>query len=93
MSIMKKRCAAGAKDCGNFLAAESHSSFPLSSSLSHEGALAGHYFSIKSTKREVLKCDFSTACSPGFFFFFFFFLFFLLFFSFLSFFFSFLFFF
>ena len=34
----------GAKDCGNFLAAESHGKYPLPSSITHEGTLYNHYF-------------------------------------------------
>ena len=57
-------CAAGAKDCGNFLAAQSHGAYPLPSSLTHEGALYSHYFQVAPTSEEVVKCDFTTASSP-----------------------------
>mmetsp|Transcript_12031 Transcript_12031/g.15982 ORF Transcript_12031/g.15982 Transcript_12031/m.15982 type:complete len:111 (-) Transcript_12031:176-508(-) len=49
----------GFKDCGSFLQTQAVESFPLASSITHEGVFYQHYFDVPPTKEHTLKVSFS----------------------------------
>ena len=53
--------AAGAKDCGSFLAAKGRSVFPTPSSITYEGTFYQHYFDVAPTSDKAVHVEFTTA--------------------------------